>query len=35
MVPSFAEGAVEDGEDNVEGLGEGAVLLGEGCASLN
>ena len=25
----FAEGAVEDGEDDVEGLGEGAVLPGD------
>ncbi len=31
----FAEGAVEDGEDDVEGLGEGAVLLREGGASLS
>ena len=31
----FAEGAVEDGEDDVEGLGEGAVLLSECGASLN
>ena len=31
----FTEGAVKNGEDDVEGLGEGAVLLGEGCASLN
>ena len=29
----FAEGAVEDGEDDVEGLGEGAVLLGDVGAS--
>jgi len=26
----FAEGAVEDREDDIEGLGERAVLLGEG-----
>ncbi len=25
----FAEGAVEDGEDDVEWLGQGAALLGE------